>query len=68
MAMAALDGGHATNSRRSKRVAICGIVFGCATMTTTRNRAMAVELEEEGEGRGNKSNGNCNKVDDCKQQ
>jgi hypothetical protein len=62
MAAAALDRGHATISRRSKRAAIRGIDFGCATTALARNRAMAVVLEEEGKGEGKKNNGNCNKV------
>ncbi len=68
MAAAALEGGHATTSWRSKRGAICGIVFGSALMAMARNRVMVVALEEEGEGKSKKSNVNCNKVGDGEQQ
>jgi hypothetical protein len=68
MAAAALDGGHATTSWCSKRAAMCGTVFGCGATSMARNRAMAVALEEEGSGKDLKSNGNCSKVGNCKQQ
>ena len=53
-------------------MAIHGIVFACTAMATSRNRVMATEmavaLEEEGNGKGRKSNGNCNKESNGKQQ
>jgi hypothetical protein len=53
-------------------MAIHGIVFACTAMATSRNRVMATEmavaLEEEGNGKGRKSNGNCNKEGNGKQQ
>jgi hypothetical protein len=37
-------------------------------MVMLRNRAMTVMLEEEGEGKGEKSDGDCSKVGNGKQQ